>query len=166
MIGGVPPCPVAVQQGVVHFGVFILEKFLRDSNFTELSLPGVTGSVKVNSFVSSKIWKWWNKIPLCAHFLSCSLYHILKLCLNRVNDSNFSFLQVAQCYPKKLNEFPQELMTLLKRHATVLHPEMRMSLVKALVLLRNKNLLSPTDLHILFFQLLRCQVGSFSCYAQ
>ncbi|XP_068222949.1 protein SDA1 homolog [Palaemon carinicauda] len=65
--------------------------------------------------------------------------------------------QVAQCYPKELKEFPQELMTLLKRHASVLHPEMRMSLVKALVLLRNKNLLSPTDLHILFFQLLKCQ---------
>ncbi|KAK7086656.1 Protein SDA1 [Halocaridina rubra] len=65
--------------------------------------------------------------------------------------------QVAHCYPEQLNEFPQELMTLLKRHASVLHPEMRMSLVKALVLLRNKNLLSPTDLHILFFQLLRCQ---------
>ncbi|XP_050711653.1 protein SDA1 homolog [Eriocheir sinensis] len=64
--------------------------------------------------------------------------------------------QVAQCYPDKLSGFPQELSVLLKRHSTVLHPEMRMSFVKALVLLRNKNLLSPTDLHMLFFQLLHC----------
>ncbi|XP_063878037.1 protein SDA1 homolog [Scylla paramamosain] len=65
--------------------------------------------------------------------------------------------QVAQCYQDKLSGFPQELSVLLKRHSTVLHPEMRMSFVKALMLLRNKNLLSPTDLHILFFQLLQCQ---------
>lgn len=65
--------------------------------------------------------------------------------------------QVAQCYPDKLSGFPQELSVLLKRHSTVLHPEMRMSFVKALMLLRNKNLLSPTDLHMLFFQLLQCQ---------
>lgn len=74
--------------------------------------------------------------------------------------------QVAQCYPQQLNEFPQELMTILKRHASVLHPEMRMSLVKALVLLRNKGLLSPTDLHILFFQLLQCQDKSLRKFLQ
>ncbi|XP_064081138.1 protein SDA1 homolog [Macrobrachium nipponense] len=76
---------------------------------------------------------------------------------NQLHELLMFMAQVAQCYPKELDKFPQELMTLLKRHASVLHPEMRMSLVKALVLLRNKNLLSPTDLHILFFQLLRCQ---------
>ncbi|KAK4286885.1 hypothetical protein Pmani_040026 [Petrolisthes manimaculis] len=65
--------------------------------------------------------------------------------------------QVAQCYPDKLKEYPQELMNLLRRHGSVLHPEMRMSFVKALVLLRNKNLISPTDLHKLFFQLLHFQ---------
>lgn len=68
-------------------------------------------------------------------------------------------LQVAQCYPEKLREYPQDLMDLLKRHGSVLHPEMRISFVKALVLLRNKNLLSPTDLHKLFFQLLHFQVS-------
>nr|XP_045583538.1 protein SDA1 homolog [Procambarus clarkii] len=65
--------------------------------------------------------------------------------------------QVAQCYPDKLSDFPQDLVTLLKRHNTVLHQEMRMAFVKALVLLRNKNMLSPIDLHMLFFQLLHCQ---------
>ncbi|KAG0726388.1 Protein SDA1 [Chionoecetes opilio] len=65
--------------------------------------------------------------------------------------------QVAQCYPDKLSDFPQEVSVMLKRHSTVLHPDMRMSFVKALMLLRNKNLLSPTDLHMLFFQLLQCQ---------
>lgn len=79
------------------------------------------------------------------------------LCDGTGNDC-FS-VQVAQCYPDKLSGFPQELSVLLKRHSTVLHPEMRMSFVKALVLLRNKNLLSPTDLHMLFFQLLHCPVS-------
>lgn len=65
--------------------------------------------------------------------------------------------QVAHCYPKQLSTFPQELMTLLQRHGTVLNADMRMALVKSLVLLRNKNMLTPTDLLMLFFKLLRCQ---------
>jgi len=65
--------------------------------------------------------------------------------------------QVSHCYPKQLSEFPQELMTILQRHGTVLHADMRMGIVKSLVLLRNKNMLTPTDLLMLFFKLLRCQ---------
>nr|XP_053653012.1 protein SDA1 homolog [Cherax quadricarinatus]XP_053653013.1 protein SDA1 homolog [Cherax quadricarinatus]XP_053653014.1 protein SDA1 homolog [Cherax quadricarinatus]XP_053653016.1 protein SDA1 homolog [Cherax quadricarinatus] len=65
--------------------------------------------------------------------------------------------QIAHCYPDRLKDFPQDLVTLLKRHCSVLHPDMRMAFVKALVLLRNKNMISPIDLHMLFFQLLHCQ---------
>lgn len=65
--------------------------------------------------------------------------------------------QVAHCYPKQLSTFPQELMTILQRHGTVLNADMRMAFVKSLVLLRNKNMLTPTDLLMLFFKLLRCQ---------
>lgn len=67
--------------------------------------------------------------------------------------------QVAQCYPEKLREYPQDLMDLLNRHGSILHKDMRLSFVKALVLLRNKNLLSPTALHKLFFQLFHIQVS-------
>lgn len=65
--------------------------------------------------------------------------------------------QVAQCYPKELATFPQRIIDLLLKHNTVLDNEMRMSFCKALILLRNKNLLEPTDLLQLFFQLLKCQ---------
>lgn len=65
--------------------------------------------------------------------------------------------QIAQCYPVELKEFPQELMTILQTHHTILDAAMRMTFCRALILLRNKNLLEPTDLLSLFFQLLRCQ---------
>lgn len=65
--------------------------------------------------------------------------------------------QVAQCYTEELKQYPQELMNLLETHHTALEPGMRMTFCRALILLRNKNLLAPTDLLSLFFQLLRCQ---------
>lgn len=48
------------------------------------------------------------------------------------------------------------LVDLLKTHSTTLCKEMRNSFCRALILLRNKNLISPLDLLELFFQLLRC----------
>ncbi|XP_065161223.1 protein SDA1 homolog [Atheta coriaria] len=65
--------------------------------------------------------------------------------------------QVAQCYPTELQDFPQKLINLLEKHNTVLENSMRMTFCRALILLRNKNLLAPTDLLELFFKLLRCQ---------
>lgn len=65
--------------------------------------------------------------------------------------------QVAQCYVAELSEFPQQVIDLLLRHNTVLDNSMRMTFCRALILLRNKNLLAPTDLLELFFKLLRCQ---------
>lgn len=65
-------------------------------------------------------------------------------------------MQVAQCYPEDLKLFPQQLVDLLRTHSTTLCKEMRNSFCRALILLRNKNLISPLDLLELFFQLLRC----------
>ncbi|XP_077983865.1 protein SDA1 homolog [Glandiceps talaboti] len=65
--------------------------------------------------------------------------------------------QVAHCYPDHLADFPQELKELLHRHYTVLDPDIRMTFCRALILLRNKDLLSPTSLLELFFELFRCQ---------
>lgn len=65
--------------------------------------------------------------------------------------------QISNCYPKELETLPQQLIDLLEKNATVLNQRIRMSLCKALILLRNKNLLDPTDLLELFFQLLKCQ---------
>lgn len=77
---------------------------------------------------------------------------------NKTLDDLVMFMaQVAQCYPKELNTFPQQLIDLLNKHNTVLNSDMRMIFCRALILLRNKNLLSPTDLLGLFFKLLRSQ---------
>ncbi|XP_066250256.1 protein SDA1 homolog [Euwallacea similis] len=77
---------------------------------------------------------------------------------NKTLDELVMFMaQVAQCYPKELEKFPQQLIDLMQHHNTVLDNSIRMNLCKALILLRNKNLLAPTDLLELFFHLLKCQ---------
>lgn len=65
--------------------------------------------------------------------------------------------QIGHCYPEQLSAFPQELKDLLSYNHTVLDPDLRMTFCKALILLRNKNLISPSSLLELFFELLRCQ---------
>ncbi|KAJ8338953.1 hypothetical protein SKAU_G00357390 [Synaphobranchus kaupii] len=64
--------------------------------------------------------------------------------------------QVGHCYKEQLSGFPHELTDLLLGHHTVLEPDLRMTFCKALILLRNKNLINPTGLLELFFELLRC----------
>lgn len=77
---------------------------------------------------------------------------------NKTLDELVMFMaQVAQCYPKDLQDLPQQVINIMQKHNTVLDNSVRMNLCKALILLRNKNLLAPTDLLELFFQLLRCQ---------
>ncbi|XP_043275609.1 protein SDA1 homolog [Venturia canescens] len=65
--------------------------------------------------------------------------------------------QVAHCYAEELVTYPQEIVDILQEHNTILDNEMRMTLCRTLILLRNKGLLEPTVLLSLFFQLLRCQ---------
>lgn len=64
--------------------------------------------------------------------------------------------QVGHCYLEHMSSFPQELSELLLAHHTLLEPDLRMTFCKALILLRNKNLISPSGLLELFFELLRC----------
>ncbi|MCJ8741230.1 hypothetical protein PDJAM_G00068260 [Pangasius djambal] len=64
--------------------------------------------------------------------------------------------QVGHCYLTELSSFPKELTELLLNHHTVLEPDLRMTFCKALILLRNKDLIEPTSLLELFFELLRC----------
>ncbi|XP_064481458.1 protein SDA1 homolog [Ornithodoros turicata] len=65
--------------------------------------------------------------------------------------------QVSHCYQDSMKQFPQELVDLLRNYSTQLDPGMRMTFCRALILLRNKALLRPTDLLELFFSLFRCQ---------
>ena len=72
--------------------------------------------------------------------------------------------QVAKCYQEELADFPGTLVGLLEKHATVLDGNMRLSFCRALILLRNKALIAPVDLHKLFFHLLRCQDKSLRSF--
>ncbi|XP_065826275.1 protein SDA1 homolog [Oscarella lobularis] len=65
--------------------------------------------------------------------------------------------QVAHCYPRHLENFPRELIDLLRKHATILDHELRMTVCRALILLRNKNLIPPIRVLELSFELFRCQ---------
>nr|CAB3265908.1 protein SDA1 homolog [Phallusia mammillata] len=65
--------------------------------------------------------------------------------------------QVAYCYPDVVKGFPQQLKDILHKHMMALNPEIRMMLCRALMLMRNKNLVTPASLFELFFELFRCQ---------
>lgn len=71
---------------------------------------------------------------------------------------------VAHCYPDDLRKFPEELRSILKSYSTVIHHEIRFAICKALILLRNKSLLSPTDLLTTFFDLFNCQDKQLRCF--
>ncbi|CAG8556062.1 6710_t:CDS:10 [Gigaspora rosea] len=53
--------------------------------------------------------------------------------------------QVAQCYPQETNKFPQQLITLLSEHYQNLNPNLRKTMVKGLILLRNKEIIPIRD---------------------
>lgn len=74
--------------------------------------------------------------------------------------------QVAQCYPEELKAFPQQLVDLLRNHSTNLDPEMRSTFCRALILLRNKQLISALDILELFFQLLNCPDKNLRSFLQ
>lgn len=77
---------------------------------------------------------------------------------NQDLSDHIAFLShVAKSYPQELKDFPETLVQLLKKHSTVLDPDLRMECCKALILLRRKDLLPPSDLLILFFDLFKCQ---------
>ena len=48
-------------------------------------------------------------------------------------------------------------MTVLEQHASLLQPSLRITIVKALILMRNRDFIDPTTLLPLFFKLFRCQ---------
>lgn len=65
-----------------------------------------------------------------------------------------SFLSaVTHCFPDVLKDFPKQVMDLLAQHSAVLDSELRQTLCRALILLRNKGLLNSSSLLSLFFKL-------------
>lgn len=94
-----------------------------------------------------------------AHFkTTLEIFNLNPSQYNKKLDEQAMFLaQVAQCYLNEMKTFPQKIVDILKSHNTILHNEMRLALCKCLILLRNKNFITPFDLLELFFQLLKCQ---------
>ncbi|RKO88958.1 SDA1-domain-containing protein [Blyttiomyces helicus] len=64
---------------------------------------------------------------------------------------------VSLSYPKECTEFPQQIVSMLSAHHQTLSPELRKTMVQALVLMRNKDQISATSLLSLFFTLFRCK---------
>ncbi|KAJ2945950.1 hypothetical protein O0L34_g4867 [Tuta absoluta] len=94
-----------------------------------------------------------------AHFdTTLEIFNLNPTQYNKKLDEQAMFLaQVAQCYLNEMKTFPQKIVDVLKTHNTILHNEMRLALCKCLILLRNKNFITPFDLLELFFTLLKCQ---------
>lgn len=94
-----------------------------------------------------------------AHFeTTLEIFNLNPSQYNKKLDEQAMFLaQVAQCYLNVMKTFPQKIVDILKTHNTVLHNDMRLALCKCLILLRNKNFITPFDLLELFFHLLKCQ---------
>ncbi len=64
---------------------------------------------------------------------------------------------VATCYPTETKEFAQQIIDTLTKHYMTMDPELRRSMVAALILLRNRNVVQSIDLLSLFFTLFRCK---------
>jgi len=64
--------------------------------------------------------------------------------------------QVAASYPKDIPMFHVGLIEMLEKHYALLDPNLRRSLVAALILLRNRGSVQATELLPLFFRLFRC----------
>ncbi|XP_073945248.1 SDA1 domain containing protein Mys45A [Choristoneura fumiferana] len=94
-----------------------------------------------------------------AHFeTTLEIFNLNPTQYNKKLDEQAMFLaQVAQCYLEEMKLFPQKIIDILKSHNTTLHNDMRLALCKCLILLRNKNFITPFDLLELFFTLLKCQ---------
>lgn len=53
--------------------------------------------------------------------------------------------QVAQCYPEETKDFPGHIRTLLLDHHRSLSPDTRKTLVRNLVMLRNKEVIDSIE---------------------
>ncbi len=53
--------------------------------------------------------------------------------------------KVSAVYAKDLQAFPGEICKLLDNNAQRMNPDLRKNLVKALILLRNRNFISPME---------------------
>lgn len=67
------------------------------------------------------------------------------------------FAHISNLFPNELNFIPQSLIKLLQENYLTIPHEMRLAMTDAISLLRKKEIISPLEMHPLFFNLLRCQ---------
>jgi len=149
---------------LIHFYkrfVVIVAMAKRQSNQLPNNLPQLQNLIKRDSESYKEEFQ-----QQLRHFNSTLA--VFELTPDQFNDSLDELVmflaQVAKCYQEDLSEFPSTLVNLLEKHATVLDGNMRLSLCRALILLRNKSLIAPAELHKLFFHLLRCQDKSLRIF--
>lgn len=93
------------------------------------------------------------------HFESSLMIFKLKpdMSLSEFGDQIMFIAQVAVCYPEDCKDYPAQIVDCLANHHLVMCADLRKTMVQALILLRNRNLLSQTSLLSLFFTLFRCK---------
>ena len=94
------------------------------------------------------------------HFLS--ELQIFRLDPSKQKSESFGALvtflsHVAACYPVQCRQFPAQLTELIRKHGRVLHPGIRLTVLQALLLLRNRGLLQALDLFPLLFEVMEVQ---------
>lgn len=65
--------------------------------------------------------------------------------------------QVSKCYKDIIQPFSQNVYQLLDKHVDVLHPQVRMQLLQALMHMRHQGLIEAEALLALCFRLFQCQ---------
>jgi len=146
---------------LIHFYKRIVVMAKRQSNQLPNNLPQLQNLIKRDSESYKEEFE-----QQLRHFNSTlAVFELTPDQFNESLDELVMFLaQVAKCYQEELSEFPATLVNLLEKHATILDGDMRLSICRALILLRNKALIAPADLHKLFFNLLRCQDKSLRSF--
>ena len=91
------------------------------------------------------------------HFLS--ELEIYRLDPSKQKSESFGALvtflsHVAACYPVQCRQFPMQLMDLLRSHGHTLHPDIRLTVLQALLLLRNRGLMQAIHLFPLLFDIM------------
>ncbi|KAG8196651.1 hypothetical protein JTE90_006561 [Oedothorax gibbosus] len=83
-----------------------------------------------------------------------------------IEDLVMFLAQLSTSFREDLKDFPNELIGILKEYGTVLDTAMRMTICKALILMRNRGFIPPENLITLFFELLRCKDKNLRKYLQ
>jgi protein SDA1 len=75
----------------------------------------------------------------------------------QLSDTVLFLANISHCYPEELKQFPQQLIDVLKKFSNVLNVDVRLACVRALLLIRNKNLIEPMYIFELAFFLFKCK---------